>query len=99
MPVAMPEIQPEHQSDRLGFSIFLAVAIHDPEFRDCHTVGDLPSHRLNMLRRFFQDYKVLEGKQVEVDEFQTSSATASVIEDSLERYSNQRRRGFHQTTD
>ncbi|WP_297185101.1 energy transducer TonB [uncultured Porticoccus sp.] len=28
MPVAMPEIQPEHQSDRLGFSIFLAVAIH-----------------------------------------------------------------------
>lgn len=28
MPVAMPEIQPEHQPDRLGFSIFLAVAIH-----------------------------------------------------------------------
>lgn len=28
MPVAMPEMQPEHQSDRLGFSIFLAVAIH-----------------------------------------------------------------------
>jgi protein TonB len=28
MPVTMPEIQPQHQSDRLGFSIFLAVAIH-----------------------------------------------------------------------
>ena len=34
----------------------------------------MPAHRLTMLRRFFQDYKQLEGKAVEVDEIQASSA-------------------------
>ncbi|MCA9022261.1 MAG: inorganic diphosphatase, partial [Planctomycetaceae bacterium] len=49
---------------------------------------------LAMLRRFFQDYKMLEGKTVEVEEFQSAAAAFPIIEDSLQRYSNQRRRGF-----
>ena len=52
------------------------------------------SHRLAMLRRFFQDYKTLEGKAVEVDEFQSAAAAMPVIEDALSRYSAQRRQGF-----
>jgi len=47
-----------------------------------------------MLRRFFQDYKTLEGKAVEVDEFQPAAAALPVIEEALTRYSDQRRRGF-----
>ena len=47
-----------------------------------------------MLRRFFQDYKQLEGKAVEVEEFQPAAAALPVIEQSLARYSDQRRRGF-----
>jgi inorganic pyrophosphatase len=47
-----------------------------------------------MLRRFFQDYKYLEGKAVEVDEFQPSTTALPVIEDSLQRYSFLRRKGF-----
>jgi inorganic pyrophosphatase len=46
------------------------------------------------LRRFFQDYKLLEGKTVEVDEMQQAEASESVINDSLTRYSTQRRKGF-----
>ena len=48
-----------------------------------------------MLRRFFQDYKQLEGKSVEVDEFQPAATALPVIEESLQRYSQARRRGFH----
>jgi inorganic pyrophosphatase len=47
-----------------------------------------------MLRRFFQDYKTLEGKAVEVDELQPAAAALPVIEEALARYSTVRRRGF-----
>ncbi len=72
----------------------LAVAINDPEYNGFQTADELPQHRLAMLRRFFQDYKQLEGKQVEVDAMQQVEASESVINDSLTRYSSQRRRGF-----
>jgi inorganic pyrophosphatase len=54
----------------------------------------MPPHRATMLRRFFQDYKQLEGKAVEVDEMQPAAAAYPVIEDALSRYSAERRRGF-----
>src|ERR1700736_5073421 len=72
----------------------LAVAVDDPEYDGFHEAAELPAHRLTMLRRFFQDYKTLEAKTVEVDDFQPAAATRSVIEDALARYSAQRRRGF-----
>jgi len=49
---------------------------------------------LIMLRRFFQDYKQLEGKSVEVDEIEPATAALPIIEDALHRYSEQRRKGF-----
>jgi inorganic pyrophosphatase len=55
---------------------------------------ELPAHRLAILRRFFQDYKTLEGKAVEVDQFHSKAAALPIIEQALERSSQQRRRGF-----
>jgi inorganic pyrophosphatase len=72
----------------------LAVAVDDPEYDGFKDAKELPGHRLAMLRRFFQDYKMLEGKAVEVDEFQSAAAALPVIEDALTRYSSQRRQGF-----
>ncbi len=72
----------------------LAVALNDPEYAGFDEANELPGHRLMMLRRFFQDYKQLEGKAVEVDEMQSAKGAMPVIEDALERYSSQRRRGF-----
>lgn len=73
----------------------LAVAVGDPEFNSFKDANELPPHRLSMLRRFFQDYKQLEGKSVEVDEIQQAELAMPVIEESLQRYSLHRRKGFY----
>src|ERR1700751_2211264 len=72
----------------------LAVAMDDPEYHSFQEAKELPAHRLTMLRRFFQDYKTLEGKAVEVDEFQAAETGLPVIEQALARYSAHRQRGF-----
>jgi len=72
----------------------IAVATRDPEFNAYHEAAQMPAHRLLMLRRFFQDYKQLEGKIVEVDELQPAAAAYPVLEDALSRYDEARRHGF-----
>jgi inorganic pyrophosphatase len=72
----------------------IAVATEDPEFNSYREAAEMPSHRLTMLRRFFQDYKQLEGKAVEVDEILPAKIAYPIIEDALSRYSRQRRKGF-----
>ena len=72
----------------------LAVAIDDPEYTSFREAADLPPHRLNMLRRFFQDYTQLEYREVRVDEFEGAAASFPVIDDALEHYDQQRRQGF-----
>jgi inorganic pyrophosphatase len=73
----------------------IAVATNDPEFNSYREAAEMPPHRLSMLRRFFQDYKQLEGKAVEVDEIQPAKMAFAIIEDALARYSRQRRKGFN----
>ncbi len=72
----------------------IAVATGDPEFNSYHDANQLPQHRLLVLRRFFQDYKQLEKKAVEVEEIADAMAAYPVIEDALRGYSEYRRRGF-----
>lgn len=64
----------------------IAVATNDPEFSEYLEARDLPSHRLLVLKRFFQDYKQLEGKQVQVEEIRPAYAALTVIEQALARY-------------
>jgi inorganic pyrophosphatase len=73
----------------------IAIASKDPEFNSYTTAREMPPHRLTMLRRFFQDYKLLEGKAVEVEEVQPPQDAYPVIEAALSAYSRQRRKGFH----
>jgi len=68
----------------------IAVATNDPEFNEYLEARDLPSHRLLVLKRFFQDYKQLEGKQVQVEEIRPAYAAISVIEQALTRYQKHR---------
>jgi inorganic pyrophosphatase len=72
----------------------IAVATKDPEFNYYREAEEMPPHRLLMLRRFFQDYKLLEGKAVEVDAILPAAKAYPIILDALHRYSDQRRKGF-----
>ena len=72
----------------------IAVATKDPEFNSYQEAKEMPPHRLLMLRRFFQDYKLLEGKAVEVNEIRPAAEAYPIVSDALHRYSEQRRKGF-----
>lgn len=47
----------------------IAVHVDDPEYATYTNINEFPSHRLKQLQRFFEDYKVLENKQVKIHEF------------------------------
>jgi len=73
----------------------IAVATADPEYAEYHEAKELPPHKLAMVRRFFQDYKQLEGKKVEVDDILPAKDAFPVIEQALSAYDKKRRAGHH----
>jgi inorganic pyrophosphatase len=64
----------------------VAVAVNDPEYSSYRDIKELPPHRLQMLKRFFMDYKTLEKKVVEVDEFYSAEKALPIISEALIRY-------------
>ena len=75
----------------------IAVATNDPEFNSYVEAKELPPHRLLVLKRFFQDYKQLEGKQVQVEDIRPAHSAVKVIEKALVRY--RKERGHLRTKD
>ena len=69
----------------------LLKATNDPEFNSYVEARELPPHRLLVLKRFFLDYKQLEGKQVQVDDIRPRYAAVKVIEKALARYQKERK--------
>ena len=66
----------------------IAVAHNDISLSKINTLDDLPTHLIQMVRRFFEDYKKLENKQVEIKEFQSKEVAYKIIEDSIKLYDN-----------
>ncbi len=69
----------------------VAVSVHDPAFADYTDKDQLPTHVLRQVRRFFEDYKVLEQKQVIVEDLLGPAEALRIIRDALELYRKLRR--------
>jgi inorganic pyrophosphatase len=64
----------------------IAVHIDDPAYRDYTHIREVPPYLLLELRRFFEDYKQLEHKKVEVDELQGPFEAAKTIRLAMQGY-------------
>lgn len=69
----------------------IAVSSRDPAFADYTALSQLPSHLLREMRRFFEDYKSLENKQVDVQEPLGQQEAFKILHESLEHYRSLRR--------
>jgi inorganic pyrophosphatase len=64
----------------------IAVAAKDPSVNHINEIKELPQHFLLELRNFFEQYKVLENKKVEIDNFQSKDMACRIIEDAIVFY-------------
>jgi len=64
----------------------IAVATKDPGVNHITDVHGLPKHFIDVLRNYFEQYKVLENKKVEIDEFQHKDAAYKIIQEAIELY-------------
>jgi inorganic pyrophosphatase len=68
----------------------VAVHVDDPEYADVKDVLELAPHKLAEIKRFFLDYKILEHKEVQVEEFSPPSVARQVIRHCNQRYERER---------
>lgn len=64
----------------------VAVQVADPEYEEFAEINDLPSHRMREIRRFFEDYKVLENKAVKIEEYGNAAEALRVVRDAIDLY-------------
>ena len=69
----------------------IAVSVKDPAFADYTDHVQLPGHLLREIRRFFEDYKTLENKQVVVEDFMGPADAIRIVQDALSLYRKLRR--------
>jgi inorganic pyrophosphatase len=69
----------------------VAVSVRDPAFADYTDKNQLPAHMLRQIRRFFEDYKVLEHKQVIVEDLLGVPDAVRIIREALDLYRQLRR--------
>jgi inorganic pyrophosphatase len=64
----------------------ICVHLDDPAFNRYHHINELPEHRLRELRRFFEDDKVLEHKEVFVQDFLGPEETRQAVARAAAHY-------------
>jgi len=64
----------------------IAVALKDPSVNHIHSMSELPKHFISELRNYFEQYKVLESKQVQIEDFQSKEMAYDIISKAIALY-------------
>jgi inorganic pyrophosphatase len=82
---AMEMVDGNERDDKI-----IAVARHDMSVNYINDLSELPPHTLVELRRFFEDYKMLEHKDVIVEQFMHHEKAFEIVIESLKLYQENR---------
>lgn len=64
----------------------IAVATKDPSVNHISEIDELPRHFILELRNYFEQYKVLENKEVKIDAFQSKEEAYRIIHAAIKFY-------------
>lgn len=81
-PVGMMHMVDEGENDEK----ILCVHLDDPEYQNFEHYGELPNHRMEELKSFFEDYKKLENKEVDVSDFEGPREAIAAVEHAMKLY-------------
>jgi inorganic pyrophosphatase len=84
-PIGLIRINDQREAD----DKVLCVPVNDPEFNSYQEAQELPPHKLAVLRRFFEDYKALEEKEVVVEDILPAEAAFRVVQKCVAAYQKQ----------
>ncbi|RME14152.1 MAG: inorganic diphosphatase [Bdellovibrio sp.] len=81
-PIGLMKMSDQGESD----DKIIAVHANDPEYAHYSSITELPPHRMEEVKRFFEDYKALEGKTVVVEEFLGPTHAIKSLEAAIHLY-------------
>lgn len=81
-PIGMMHMVDEGENDEK----IICVNLDDPEFRSYKRYTELPEHRLDELRSFFEDYTKLENKEVDVQDFADPDEAIETVRRAIDLY-------------
>lgn len=64
----------------------IAVPVDDPRFNDVQSLDDMPQHRLAEVKNFFETYKTLQKKSVEVKGFADKARALQELESTKKAF-------------
>ncbi|HEY5465343.1 MAG TPA: inorganic diphosphatase [Hanamia sp.] len=64
----------------------IAVAAKDPGVNYIKSLNEVPPHIFKVLKNYFEQYKVLENKKVEINDFQEKEVAFDIINESIKFY-------------
>lgn len=64
----------------------IAVALRDPGVNYITSLDAVPQHIFKVLKNYFEQYKVLENKKVEINDFQEQDIAFDIINEAIDFY-------------
>jgi len=86
--IGLMHMEDEGQAD----DKIVAVCVDDPAYADYTDIAQVPRHVSLEIQRFFEDYKKLERKEVQVEEMRGADEAVAMVRRCLAAYQREERR-------